>query len=328
MDYFHEIVDELRNTSKKTVLGTLIHVEGSAYLKEGAMILFEDGQHRTGLISAGCVEHDLVCRAHDVIKDGKARRLIYELSGEEDQMWGQGTGCNGTLHVVLELIDDSFKEQMLQAAEKLKQGSAVILVKRLSNDFDFPFVINEFLEMHEEDRINFKGRKNGLVSNKQYIQLILPRQRVVIFGAGPDVPALASFASHTGFFVTICDWRPGLCTKKRFPLAHELILGFPLEIADQVNLRSQDMVVIMSHNFQRDQEFLSFVLEEKVSYLGILGSRERTKRLLKTSNFPSHIRSPVGLSIHAKGPQEIAVSIVAEMIARKHEIILENIPFS
>lgn len=147
-----------------------------------------------------------------------------------------------------------------------------------------------------------------------YVHCFEPRPTLFIFGAGEDAKPLVSLAKETGFFVTVCDWREGLCTPVRFPEADRCIIGFPKEIMSSISIKKQDFIMIMTHHFKRDQELLEILQNCPCRYLGVLGSRHRTSRLLGGIDKPNWICSPAGLSIGAEGPSEIAVSIMAEMI--------------
>jgi xanthine dehydrogenase accessory factor len=118
----------------------------------------------------------------------------------------------------------------------------------------------------------------------------------------------------TGFSVVVCDWREDFCRKRYFPEADWLIVGFPNEIINKITFTLYDFVLIASHHFQRDREFLCHLPIELIRYVGVLGPSERTKRLIGTNETTLPIQSPVGLSIGAKGPEEIAISIIAQLI--------------
>lgn len=147
-----------------------------------------------------------------------------------------------------------------------------------------------------------------------FIHLFKPKPRLILFGAGEDAKPLVHIADYIGFHVILCDWRPSHCNKANFPNAHTIIQGFPQEIYEKIKLTQHDFVVIMSHHFQRDKEFLSLIKNDKLSFLGILGPKKRTVRLLGGGDIPQWISSPVGMDIGSKGAEEIAISIVAEMI--------------
>lgn len=116
--------------------------------------------------------------------------------------------------------------------------------------------------------------------------------------------------------MTVCDWRPSSCNENNIPDADHYIIGFPNEIMGQLSLNKNDYVIIMTHNFLRDKEILSYVTNQELYYVGIMGSSKRTQKLFN-NEIPNFIHNPVGLSIGAKGPYEIAISIIAEIIKIK-----------
>jgi xanthine dehydrogenase accessory factor len=114
--------------------------------------------------------------------------------------------------------------------------------------------------------------------------------------------------------VIISDWRLGLCNESNFPYAEYLLHGNPSQVIDDIHFRHQDSVVVMTHQFEKDKEILElFKTKRNIGYFGVLGSRLRTMRLLN-GDIPEWISTPVGLPIGAEGPEEIAISILAEII--------------
>jgi xanthine/CO dehydrogenase XdhC/CoxF family maturation factor len=147
-----------------------------------------------------------------------------------------------------------------------------------------------------------------------------PKPRLIIIGAGNDVIPVACLGKSAGFRVVVADWRETLCSAERFP-GVELVRGFPREIMPVLDIQSGDYIVLMSHQFPREREFLELLEDRNYAYLGIMGSRTRTARLLNNLPPLKHLHSPVGLTIGADGPEEIAISIAAELIACKHAVV-------
>lgn len=340
MKDIHHILDVIQHTNKRSILATVIHVEGSAYRKEGTSALFQEDGIQIGMLSGGCLEHDLALRIRELFADPKAfsegvtRTIIYDMRAEDDLSWGQGAGCNGVIHILLEAVNDQLREHLCTLKHLLDHRVPVTLIKKLPTDdaiTDYLFISKERTFGHWRGEIppllqRFKTNEAPLFAANRgikqlpdfsasfFIHHFFPKPRLIIFGAGPDVKPLAVFATQTGFSVTIVDWRPALCNRTQFPDADEILLGFPEEIIDKLMLTSGDSVIIMTHHFQRDKELLYLLMKHKLRYLGILGPRERTSRLLEGADIPPWIRSPVGLPIGAEGPEEIAISILAEMI--------------
>ncbi len=312
MEDIFPILDVLGKPGKK-ILATIIGVKGSVYKKEGStMIFFEDGT-RIGLLSAGCLETDLSQRVQVVFWQQKPVMVQYDLQEETDLGWGRGTGCNGTIDILLEPVTEGLKTDLLLVKNLLNQNEPVSIIKKM-------YPLGEYVFMAKNQKPF--GNWSGLLPEKDTAKMGVPifhytyqpRPRLYVFGAGPDAIPLVSLAAETGFSVTVCDWREGFCQKKFFPRAERILTGFPKELFKQISFSKNDFAVIMSHDFQKDQEILMVIKKENIKYLGVLGPRERTERLLKGKGIPDWIDSPLGIKIGARGAVEIAVSAVAKMI--------------
>jgi xanthine dehydrogenase accessory factor len=315
-------IAEAANGDITGVLATIIHVEGSAYLKEGTMMLFLENGATVGVISPGCLEEDLFFQSKEVFVTGCSRTVVYDLSAEDDFTWGQGMGCNGKIYILLEYVDEEMKENVKKVQDYLQQGIDVLHLKKLTTDFaqtaSAYITINghSFGHLYEElsDYADWSLPTGTHLSSFIYSQVYSPQNKLIIFGAGPDARPLADVAAEMGMAVTVCDWRESLCNKTFFPKAAQCILGFPDEIFGRISIRRNDFVILMTHHFKRDQEILAYLKERMPSYLGILGSQQRTKKLFRPDKVPTWVSAPVGLSIGAVGSVEIAISIVAEII--------------
>jgi xanthine/CO dehydrogenase XdhC/CoxF family maturation factor len=157
-----------------------------------------------------------------------------------------------------------------------------------------------------------------------FIEVIQPPVPLMIFGAGHDAVPLVRLAQELGWYVTIVDSRQADATRERFPSADEVILARPENISDRVRVDNRTVAVVMTHNYLHDLELLKTLLPSPVEYLGILGPKSRTEKLLQdlqeqgiTPTEPQlqRLYSPVGLDIGADTPEEIALSIVAEIQA-------------
>ena len=339
MKDFHLIYNALEKMDCDSVLATIILVEGSAYKKQGScMLLLEDGR-LVGLLSPGCLEEELKSKAEQVFKTGKSQIIKYDLSEESDLSWGQGYGCNGIIHVLLERIGENEKKVYRLLKALLDKGINVLNVKKLNGQFEQLFIAEngnafgrwkgpnkvfaDFFELMEKEKVKIThleeekivGTKKVMsVSVPVYLQLYEPKRRLYVMGAGKDARPLVSLAAENGFAVTVCDWREELASSLHFPKAESIIIGFPHEVYPQISFNDKDHVIIMSHHFQRDQEWVQLLKENKLKYLGVMGPRDRTRRLLGTSEIPEEIYSPAGLDIGAADETEIAVSIMAEIL--------------
>lgn len=320
----------------RSVLATAIKVEGHAYRKQGvSMLITEDGR-MYGSISPGCLESDLQARVSRVLETQQLDLATYDMRPEDDFSWGETIGCGGLVIVLLEPVCGELQYIMQQMKQCFDAGSAMTLIR--SFDEGYSEVTYEWfgMEAGQEPFSKLKEQPEFLeneLSNLQFpkdganpwdlpahiTSLYMPKPRLIIVGAGNDTLPVARLSKSAGFHVVITDWRDTFCTPERFPET-ELIQGVPQEVFPKLNIKKQDYLILMSHQFPREREMLELLVGSKYAYLGIMGSRTRTARLFDGLPPLDHVHSPVGLSIDADGPEEIAISIVAELIACRRQM--------
>lgn len=292
----------------RSVLATIIEVRGHAYRKQGAsMLLFESGD-LFGSLSPGCIESDLIERVSDVLATGKPQTAVYDSREVDDLSWGEVLGCGGMIRILLEPVGGELYCRLTEMKCKLNDGWSVRFIRRFGSmpfSIEYDVVTLPWDRWSKADVMNAAG---GICEFDYY-----PAPRLIVFGAGNDAQPLVELASSTGFRVVVADWRIGLCTQDRFPGAQRFV-GFPEHLWEQLQVSERDYVVIMSHQFQRDLEFLHLAISNPLRYLGIMGSKERTEKMLKGHIPPKWVQYPAGMPIGAQGPAQIAVSIVAELI--------------
>lgn len=304
MVQFYDILEELHLSSTECVLATIIHVKGSAYMGVGtSMLIKQDGTY-IGILSGGCLEDDVILRSRRVFESKKSETLVYMGT---DLEWGVESGCHGTLYILLEFVEENLKRKLLDMRNQLSQGNVIIQQRRLNKNWEL--VASDFFKEEHFRKSIHESIKDHYI----YTQRITPKPRLVIFGAGVDVQPVVSLAAQAGFSVTVCDWRPALCNEESIPGADQYFIGFPNDVGQRLFFKKEDYVIIMTHNLQRDREVLALVMNKPLCYIGILGSKKRAELLFDTE-IPNRIHVPIGLNISAKGPYEIAVSIVAELI--------------
>jgi xanthine dehydrogenase accessory factor len=293
----------------RTALARLVSVEGSHYRKPGArMLLAEDGRS-AGAISAGCLEADLRGRMPGVLASGQTEAIDYDSRTFEDLVWGLGTGCNGLVRVLLSPFSGDLRQVHERLLEILSRGSTGILETVLE---PFPgSVLGQTRLLGEE------GMPRDHPS-RVFLEEVLPAVSLLIAGDGPDAVPLARLASGLGWSVKVLSGRDRAFIQEKFA-------GLPVEQAGgrefvrTVPIHTRTAAVVMSHSFSDDAAMLSELLLREPPYLGVLGPRERTERLLRACGAPpearAKIHTPAGLDIGAETAEEIALSIVSEIQA-------------
>ncbi|MCY8722897.1 XdhC family protein [Bacillus inaquosorum] len=327
MGNLHMILDALLEDQDEAVLATIVQVEGSAYRKAGASMLFKKNGERVDLLSGGCVEEDLFQRISEMADQLTSALISYDMRAEDDLSWGMGAGCNGMIHIYAERITQERRRHYERVRECLHSGKAVTAVKQVKSSRYLFLSENGCFGNWPDAPLQDIQRIASTIhlphfdpSTNMFIQRIEPKPRLILFGAGPDIVPLANLAADTGFSVIVTDWRPAYCTSSLFPKADQLITAFPEQMLSEFQFFPQDAAVVATHHFQHDQAIVDCLFSQHLHYIGLLGSANRTKRLLNGKQPPAHFYSPVGLKIGAEGPEEIAVSVVAEIIQTRKRL--------
>ena len=295
------------------VLATLATVEGSSYRRPGARLLLTSDGRRLGSISGGCLEEDILVHAREVLASGCARTVVYDTTSENDLVWGVGLGCHGVVRVVVEklprhpvwaltLAENFGLRRPTRLAVTHAPPDSAALGTRLAAPED-PSPAPGTLVFHER---------------------IAPPTSLVIFGAGDDAQPLARLAYELGWYVTVADPRAAFATRERFPSAHQLVVAPATELAARAVPDAASLAVVMTHHYVHDVPLLRDLLPLPLAYLGLLGPRKRTEKILAdlagegfvtTPEMRARLHAPVGLDLGADAPEQVALAILAEMQA-------------
>ena len=321
---------------ERVALATVVRVKGSAYRREGTRMLVRPNGTYECALSGGCLEPSVAEAALRVIETGEPRIVNYDLA--DDSLWGLGMGCSGAVDVRIERLDDDAMTR--EWLDVLERGDRAVLATPLSGTSGRLLVratgeivgglaesaIEQHAIAHARARLGAPFPRSGpeeIGGSEVFFEISTPPPALVIFGAGHDTVPLAQQATMLDFAVTIVDVRAAYLTVDRFPAA-TLVSAHFSQFADTVRLGAGSFVLVMNHHLERDQESLRFALDSEAAYVGVLGPRSRYQMLLAglaaqgyvpSASSLSRVRSPVGLSLGAETPEEVAVSILGEILA-------------
>lgn len=317
MSELHEVLDAIDQAAARDepmALATIVATRGSTYRRAGARLLVRADGTYVGNLSGGCLEGEIVRVGREVMATGEPRMADFDLTAESDAVWGYGLGCNGAFEVFVEPTAGA-----LRAAELLPSASGSCFVTVLTG-------ADAGSHRLQADGAAAAALRDGtpaiLEENGERVlyEPILPPMRLVVCAAGHDAIPLVRQGAELGWSVTVADARRKLLTLDRFPEASDFCDADPRSAAAAIRPDQRTAVVLMSHNYLRDQEYLRSFLESEARplYLGVLGPRGRTQQMLHELGRPEAIEwlhAPAGLDIGAEGPDEVARSIVAEVLA-------------
>ncbi|WP_299835624.1 XdhC/CoxI family protein [uncultured Tenacibaculum sp.] len=324
----HEFVDIVKQAvlhqekGLKNVLATVVHLEGSSYRKPGVrMLICEDGK-MVGAVSGGCVEKEVKLRAQSVFKDGIAKVITYD--------GRYRLGCEGILYVLIEpfhVVNDFINdfEKRLSDREEFAIHSSFVAEDEAKGDYGSTITFQNDKQYTFNEKLEFSS------DLQKFSQKLKPLTRLLIVGGEHDAVKLTSVSSLLGWEVDVITSIKDPKSKTDFPGANTVTASTP-EIVD-LNIDSDTVVVLMTHNYVQDLRYLLKIINFNPMYIGILGSTKRRDQLENdlfhykedvSEELLDKIYSPAGLHIGAITPEEIAVSIVAEILA----VIRKKEPYS
>ena len=306
----------LRGRGERFALATVVAVRGSSYRRPGARLLVPAKGAPTGLISGGCLEEEAARLAREALRLDAPVMVTVDHSAEGDELWGLGLGCRGVIDLLAEPPD--MAEETLAALRAARDGQASYLLTGLDGE-------RRNLTAAEADALGERAAMavahgRPTVIGEAVLDPILPPLHLVVGGAGPDAGPLVAAGLRLGWRVSVVDPRRSLMRTDRFAGA-ALHAVEPGAAAEAVGAGEWTAVVLMSHDYLRDAAFLDGFIGRGVPYLGVLGPRDRTDRLLaELAVAPSAaelaaLHAPAGLDIGADGAEEVATAIIGEILA-------------
>ena len=343
MSELFDHLDQLRRTEGKVALATLVNTRGTTPRKEGAKMLVGEGGRVLGSVTiGGCVDAQVIEESGDVLGQNTPRLLQLDL-GDEDA-WEIGLTCGGTIEVFVEPVTlDRPGDPTLVFYEKARAhaeaGGRAAIVTRLDppgngakllvrdagpdeGTLGDPFLDERFAAEARAGLAKGASRTLLLEGARAFLEVFAPPAILLVVGAGHVAMPLVTLARTLDFRTIVVDGRPRFATRERFPDVDRLEIGIPSDLVQTVPLLPSTALVLVAHDYKYDVPVLTHALTTPVGYVGLLGSTRRGAAIFEllreagiTEEQLSRVRTPIGLDLGAQSAPEIALAILAEILA-------------
>jgi xanthine dehydrogenase accessory factor len=327
-------------------LATVVNTFRSAPRDPGAALAVSTGGEVVGSVSGGCVEGAVYELAQEVRQTGQPVMQTYGVS--DDAAFEVGLTCGGIIDLFVEPVSRETFPELGEVAAAIRAGDPVAVVTviagpgtvgarrviRAQGEATGTLGAGDRLDQAVDD--DARGMlAQGLTGVRHYgehgerrldelsvfVQSFAPPPRMLVFGAIDFAAAVARAGKFLGYQVTVCDARPVFATHARFPDADEVVVEWPHRYLAQTSVDERTVICVLTHDPKFDVPLLEVALRTTAGYIGAMGSRrtheDRLARLREaglTEDELARLRSPIGLDLGARTPEETAVSVAAELI--------------
>ncbi|MEW2448106.1 XdhC/CoxI family protein [Streptomyces parvulus] len=350
-----DIADELNRwveQGRDFAVATVVAVGGSAPRQPGAALAVDAEGTAIGSVSGGCVEGAVYELCRQSLEDGET--VLERFGYSDEDAFAVGLTCGGIIDILVTpvRVDDPARPVLAAALAASARGEAAAVARIVSGPAE---LMGRALLVHpdgsraggfgahpELDRTAAAeagafldaGRTSTLEIGEQgsrcgapltlLIESSVPAPRMIVFGAIDFASALVRAGKFLGYHVTVCDARPVFATRLRFPDADEIVVEWPHEYLRRTEVDARTVLCVLTHDAKFDVPLLKLALRLPVAYVGAMGSRrthlDRTARLREVGVSDlelTRLRSPIGLDLGARTPEETALSIAAEIVAAR-----------
>jgi len=332
-------IDRWHAEGKRVALATVVRVWGSAPRRPGAKMAVSSQSEIAGSVSGGCVESAVVTEALETLESGRPRLVRYGVTDEA--AWAVGLTCGGTIEIFIEpLARDAILVGLRDAIEHERLLGLVTVIDvpgvgsrllvgpdgRTTGDPGTPELADGAARLATEHFAHFSAGRGTQQTGRGAVELFFetqaPRSKLIVVGAVHVAVPLVRFAAALGFHTTVVDPRSAFASAERFAHADALIVDWPQDALPRVGLNEASCVAVLTHDIKVDVPALVCALRSPARYVGVLGSRKTHAarvRVLREAGLSDEqigrIRAPIGLALGGRRPAEIAVAIIAEIVA-------------
>lgn len=346
LEQISKVWAEASSRGESGVLATVVRNHGSTYRKAGARLLLTSSGRKSGAVSGGCLEADLVKKAWWLTETGNVALRRYDTTADGEIAQEFGMGCNGVIHLLLERLGGTAISPM-SAVELIKETRRFAVLSTLisatgdgslrlgqrwlslpdgSIRTDLPdpeicrFLAAESALAMDGAEPRIASWQNQAQTVDVFVEPLFPAPRLLVLGAGDDAVSVTRLAKFLGYEVVVLDGRSHMARADRFPHADRVIVNSKEAPLAGIAVDQWTAAVLMSHSYEQDLSALRALAEHPLPYLGILGPRKRTEQLLGDAGISDetlgkNLHSPMGLDIGADGPEQIALALIAEIQA-------------
>ncbi|MFE1765397.1 XdhC family protein [Streptomyces angustmyceticus] len=351
-----DIADELdrwRQEGREFAVASVVAVEGSAPRGPGAALAVDGRGEAIGSVSGGCVEGAVYELCVQALRDGAT--VLERFGYSDEDAFAVGLTCGGSIDVLVTPVraDAPGGEVIAEALSAAAGGESAALVRvargpagllgrglLLRSDGSYEGGLGGDPELDRaavaEARALLDVGRSGTVAVSErgaccaadltlFVESSVPPPRMIVFGAIDFAAALVRTAAFLGYHVTVCDARPVFATRARFPEADEIVVDWPHRYLRRTATDGRTVLCVLTHDAKFDIPLLQEALRLPVAFVGAMGSRrtheDRDRRLREagvTAAELARLRSPIGLDLGARTPEETALSIAAEIVAARH----------
>ncbi|GGT38853.1 XdhC family protein [Streptomyces althioticus] len=339
---------------REFAVATVVSVGGSAPRGPGAALAVDADGTVIGSVSGGCVEGAVYDLCQEALADGRARTERFGYSDED--AFAVGLTCGGTIEVLVTPAGaGSPVRPVLESALADLPGGGPgalawvtdgpadllgrVLLVRPDGTYDGGLggaaeldraaaaAARDLLDAGSTGTVTVGPGADAYCAGRPtlFVQSSVPRPRMIVFGAVDFAAALVRVGAFLGYHVTVCDARPVFATRARFPEADEIVVDWPHRYLRATRTDARTVLCVLTHDAKFDVPLLEVALGLPVAYVGAMGSRrthtDRLRRLREAGvgeRALSRLRSPIGLDLGARTPEETALSIAAEIVATRH----------
>ncbi|MFF0063159.1 XdhC family protein [Streptomyces sp. NPDC005279] len=333
-------------------VATVVAVGGSAPRQPGAALAVDSEGTAIGSVSGGCVEGAVYELCRQSLEDGLT--VLEQFGYSDEDAFAVGLTCGGIIDILVTPVraDSPARKVFAAALSAAAQGEAAAVARITDGpaevsgrallvrpDGSYDGVLGGHPELDrtaaaEARALLDAGRTGTVVIGEDgsrcgqpltlLVESSVPAPRMIVFGAIDFASALVRVGKFLGYHVTVCDARPVFATRTRFPEADEIVVDWPHRYLESTEVDGRTVLCILTHDAKFDVPLLELALKLPVAYIGAMGSRrtheERNKRLRETGVTElelARLRSPIGLDLGARTPEETALSIGAEIVANR-----------